>query len=62
MTEASESFDVDAFLAATDLSSHHRSVVKRLFASPASENIEVRLTRAQPGRGGRPAAQPGLSS
>jgi hypothetical protein len=46
MTEESESFDVDAFLAATDLSNHHRSVVKRLFASPASENIDWRQVRS----------------
>jgi hypothetical protein len=46
MTEKSESFDVDAFIAATDLSSHHRSVVKRLFAVPASESIEWREVRS----------------
>ena len=39
-------FDVDAFLAATDLNSDHRDVVKRLFAVPASENIEWRQVRS----------------
>jgi hypothetical protein len=46
MTEERQSFDVDAFLAAKDLNSHHRSVVRRLFASPASENIEWREVRS----------------
>jgi len=39
-------FDVDAFLAATDLNSDHRQVVKRLFAVPPSENIEWRQVRS----------------
>ena len=39
-------FDVDAFLAATDLNSDHRDVVKRLFAVPPSENIEWRQVRS----------------
>lgn len=39
-------FDVDTFLAATDLNSDHRQVVKRLFAVPASENIEWRQVRS----------------
>jgi hypothetical protein len=39
-------FDVDAFLAATDLNSDHRDVVKQLFAVPASENIEWRRVRS----------------
>jgi hypothetical protein len=39
-------FDVDAFLAATDLNSDHRDVVKRLFAVPPSENIEWRHVRS----------------
>jgi len=39
-------FDVEAFLAATDLNSDHRDVVKRLFAVPASENIEWRQVRS----------------
>jgi hypothetical protein len=38
--------DVDAFLAATDLNSDHRDVVKRLFAVPVSENIEWRQVRS----------------
>jgi hypothetical protein len=41
-----EYFDVDAFLAATDLNSDHRDVVKQLFAVPASENIEWRRVRS----------------
>jgi hypothetical protein len=44
MTDRS-TFDVDAFLAATDLNSDHRDVVKRLFAVPPSENIEWRQVR-----------------
>jgi hypothetical protein len=40
------SFDVDAFVAATGLNSDHRDVVKRLFAVPASENIEWRQVRS----------------
>ncbi len=39
-------FDVEAFLAATDLNSDHRDVVKRLFAVPPSENIEWRQVRS----------------
>jgi hypothetical protein len=39
-------FDVDAFLAATDLNSDHRDVVKQLFAVPAGENIEWRRVRS----------------
>jgi hypothetical protein len=39
-------FDVDAFLAATNLNSDHRDVVKRIFAVPASENIEWRRVRS----------------
>src|SRR3954463_5903392 len=39
-------FDVDAFIAATDLNSDHRDVVKRLFAVPPSENIEWRQVRS----------------
>jgi hypothetical protein len=46
MTKEDQSFDVDAFLAATDLNSDHRDVVKRLFAVPASENIEWRQVRS----------------
>jgi hypothetical protein len=46
MTESHPHFDVDAFLAATDLNSDHRDVVKRLFAVPASENIEWRQVRS----------------
>jgi hypothetical protein len=45
MTEHS-TFDVDAFLAATDLNSDHRDVVKRLFAVPPSENVEWRQVRS----------------
>ena len=45
MTDHS-TFDVDAFLAATDLNSDHRDVVKRLFAVPPSENIEWRQVRS----------------
>lgn len=45
MTDRS-TFDVDAFLAATDLNSDHRDVVKRLFAVPPSENIEWRQVRS----------------
>ena len=45
MTEHS-TLDVDAFLAATDLNSDHRDVVKRLFAVPPSENIEWRQVRS----------------
>ena len=41
-----QSFDVDAFLAATNLNSDHRDVVKQLFAVPASENIEWRKVRS----------------
>ncbi len=41
-----QTFDVDAFLAATDLNSDHRDVVKRLFAVPPSENIEWRQVRS----------------
>jgi len=40
------SFDVGAFLAATDLNSDHRDVMKQLFAVPASENIEWRKVRS----------------
>ena len=40
------SFDVDAFLEATDLNSDHRNVVKRLFEVPPSENIEWREVRS----------------
>jgi hypothetical protein len=39
-------FDVDAFVEATDLNSDHRDVLKRLFAVPASENIEWRQVRS----------------
>ncbi len=39
-------FDVDAFLAETDLNSDHRNVVKRLFEVPPSENIEWREVRS----------------
>jgi hypothetical protein len=39
-------FDVDAFLAASDLNSDHRGVVKRLFEVPPSENIEWRQVRS----------------
>jgi hypothetical protein len=39
-------FDVDAFVAATDLNSDHRDVLKQLFAVPASENIEWRRVRS----------------
>ena len=39
-------FYVDAFIAATDLNSDHRDVVKRLFAVPPSENIEWRQVRS----------------
>ena len=46
MTNEDQSFDVDAFLAATDLNSDHRDVLKRLFAVPASENIEWRQVRS----------------
>ena len=45
MTEH-QTFDVDAFLAATDLNSDHRDVVKRLFEVPPSENIEWRQVRS----------------
>jgi hypothetical protein len=45
MTDHS-TFDVEAFLAATDLNSDHRDVVKQLFAVPASENIEWRRVRS----------------
>ena len=45
MTDHS-TFDVDTFLAATDLNSDHRDVVKRLFAVPSSENIEWRQVRS----------------
>lgn len=45
MTDHS-TFDVGAFLAATDLNSDHRDVVKRLFAVPPSENIEWRQVRS----------------
>jgi hypothetical protein len=45
MTDHS-TFDVDTFLAATDLNSDHRDVVKQLFAAPASENIEWRRVRS----------------
>ena len=41
-----ETFNVDAFLAATDLNSDHRDVVKRLFAVPPSGNIEWRQIRS----------------
>jgi hypothetical protein len=41
-----ETFDVDAFLAATGLNADHRDVVKRLFAVPPSENIEWRQVRS----------------
>ena len=40
------SFDVDAFVAAAGLNSDHRDVLKRLFAVPASENIEWRQVRS----------------
>lgn len=46
MTDKGRAFDVDAFLATTDLNSDHRAVVKRLFASPASENVEWRQVRS----------------
>lgn len=39
-------FDVDAFVAATDLNSDHRDVVRRLFAVPPSENVEWRQVRS----------------
>jgi hypothetical protein len=39
-------FDVDTFLAVTELNSDHRDVVKRLFAVPPSENIEWRQVRS----------------
>ena len=39
-------FDVDAFLAAVDLNSDHRQVVKELFTVPPSENIEWRRVRS----------------
>jgi hypothetical protein len=45
MTDHS-TFDVDTFLAATDLNSDHRDVVRRLFAVPPSENIEWRQVRS----------------
>jgi hypothetical protein len=41
-----ETFDVDAFLAATGLNSHHREVVKQLFEVPPSENIEWRQVQS----------------
>jgi len=46
VTEAHPTFDVDVFVAATGLNSDHRSVLKRLFAVPASENIEWRQVRS----------------
>jgi gamma-glutamylcysteine synthetase len=45
-TDDRTTFDVDAFLAATDLNSDHRDVVKRLFAVPPSENIGWRQVRS----------------
>jgi hypothetical protein len=41
-----DTFDVDAFLAATGLNSDHRDVVRRLFAVPPSENIKWRQVRS----------------
>jgi len=46
MTEARPTFNDDAFLAATNLNSDHRHVVKRLFTVPTSENIEWRQVRS----------------
>ena len=46
MAETHTTFDVDGFLAASDLNSDHRSVVKRIFAVPSSENIEWRQVRS----------------
>jgi hypothetical protein len=44
--ETHEHFDVDAFVAATNLNSDHRDVLKQLFAVEASENIEWRRVRS----------------
>ena len=44
--EIDPTFDVDGFLAASDLNSDHRSVVRRIFTVPSSENIEWRQVRS----------------
>jgi hypothetical protein len=46
MAETHPAFDVDGFIAATDLNSDHQAVVRRLFAHPPSENIEWRQVRS----------------
>ena len=46
MADKDPAFDVDGFLAASDLNSDHRAVVRQLFTHPSSENIEWRQVRS----------------